>query len=159
MRPEGERALDAFCARHALEEELLATILRSARFLVREAALRSLDPQRLAEDVAALGGDVELSTILLAGYDRARRVLRVELLRTTLAPHGDTVEEISWRLDRVLATNARPDADVLVARLTLGVRSGEEHRHIPLQLDLEGVRALRLACEAIEARARRGRGS
>jgi hypothetical protein len=156
VRPEAERALDGFCARHALDEELLAAIVRSSRFLVREAAFRALDPQGLAQDIAALGGDIEISTILLAGYDRARRILREEVLRTTLAPHGDTVEDVSWRLDRVLATSARPDADVLVARLTLAVRRGEELRQVPLQLDLDGVRALRLACEAIEARAARG---
>jgi len=154
---EAERALDDFCSRHELDEDLVAAIVRASRFLVREAAQRELDPKRLGDDVMTLSGDQEVRAILLAGYDKARRVLREEISKMALVPHGDTVEDVVWRLDRVLGTSDQADVDVLVAHLTLTVRRGAAVQQLPLQLDLAGVRALRLACEAVEQRAARAR--
>ena len=145
-----ETALDAFCEKHAVDPDHLGRVVRAARFVVRAAALRGLDERALAADLAALTPDAEAVATLLAGYPRARTLLGEGALKRALDVYGDTLVGVDFRVDRLLGSGDSPWLDAPVALFSLELRTREGARPLRFQADLEGVRALRAACEAIE---------
>jgi hypothetical protein len=148
--PEVERLLDAFCARHGVSDVDLATALKACRFLLREASRADLDAAAFAADVDALsGGSEEIRTILLAGYEAAKSVLRREILRNSILDHGRLLAGVDWRLDRVLASEHGSNIGASVAVLTLRYREGDRQERLTLHVLPETLRELRDACDKL----------
>jgi hypothetical protein len=147
---EAEQALDAFCSKYSVDSEHLGRVVRAARFVVRAAALRGLDEAELAADLATLTPDPEAVTTLVGGYPRARKLLGATALKRAMDAFGESLVDVEFRVDRVVGASEAPRLDAPVAFLSLGLRSRDGARSLKLQADLEGVRRLRAACEAIE---------
>jgi hypothetical protein len=63
---------------------------------------------------------------------------------------GESLVDVEFRVDRVVGASDAPHLDAPVAFLSLGLRSRDGARSLKFQADLDGVRRLRAACEAIE---------
>ncbi len=154
---EAERALDAYCAEFALDEDALAQVVSAARFLVREASRRRLSQADLEADLRALVGDEPgIVGALAAGYKRALVHLSQGYAARSVVAHGRILKQIDWRLERIVASNEARVLDVPIGRMTLTTDGPEGIRSVSLQLDMATVRKLRDACEAIEAAATGG---
>lgn len=143
-----ETLLDTFCARHVVEADRLALVLKACRFLLREAALLDLDPLSFAMDVAALTADSrEAQALLLARFDQAKSVVRRDI--GALLDHGKVLTAINWRVDKIAATDVGPQGDRLVAHLTLRYQDGDERGRITLQLTPQLLAELHQVCGAM----------
>jgi hypothetical protein len=134
MPREVEARLSAFCQQLGADPDELAPLLRACRFLLREAARLDLPRARFAEDLAALGADAHTAEILLAGYEKAKGVIRLEILESTLnaSQHGSALS-------------------APVAVLTLRYQEGKEERRLTLQA-LPGVlEQLERACAELRS--------
>ena len=148
LPPEMEAHLTRFCEAFGVPDADLGNAIRACRFLLREASLRDLSRGAFADDVARLsGGSEELSALLLAGFEAAKKVVRGEVLAATLADHGKLVESIEWRTDMVSSSSRGDRIQIPVVWLTLGYREGERRDRISLQLTPEAVQSLRRVCE------------
>jgi hypothetical protein len=144
---EMESTLDRFCATHAVSADVLAPILKAARFLLREAGLVDLDALSFAIDVAMLSNDdAEVERVLLSRFEQAKRVVRADL--RTLLDHGNTLTGINWRLDRVAACDSGA-RDALVAQLTLSYHDGRTPQRLTLQVPPQLLRELRAVCDRL----------
>lgn len=145
-----EAELDDFCGRHGAKGDTLARVLKACRFLVREASKRDLPLAAFAEDVAALAGaDAEVRAVLAAGYEKARAIVRRELVQEALLAHGTVLTNIDWRIDVMRASSSGARLNVPVAHLALDYRDGDKPGRLVLQLPLATVEELKRACEAI----------
>ena len=130
-----EQRLDAYAARHEVGRDELAQTLRGARFLVREAAKRNATQEDFAGDVAQiLGEDAEATRVIVAGYARARDVVRRQGALRVLDEHGRVVESLVWRVDKVEAASSGAQAGERVAIVTMRTRERGEATTLTLQL-------------------------
>lgn len=147
-----ERLLDAFCQEHDVGSEVLARVLKACRFLVREASKRDLDRTALAADLAALapaeGGD-EIQAILLAGYDKAKALVRREIVRAALLDHGRLLTGVDWRIDTIAASSRGAKIQAPVALLTLTYQEGGQSTRLTLQVTPDMLRELQRLCAEI----------
>ncbi|EYF08878.1 Hypothetical protein CAP_2739 [Chondromyces apiculatus DSM 436] len=156
LPPEMEAHLTRFCEAFGVPDADLGNAIRACRFLLREASLRDLSRGAFADDVARLSagaagaaGAEELSGLLLAGFEAAKKVVRGEVLAATLADHGKLVESIEWRTDMVSSSSRGDKIQIPVVWLTLGYREGERRDRISLQLTPEAVQSLKRVCERL----------
>lgn len=151
--PEVEAQLDEFCRKHGVNDSDLARALKACRFLVREAAKRDLPLTVFLEDVTALAGaESETSQVLAAGYDRARALLRRDMLGEALRAQGTVLTGVHWRLDSIRASSTGLRASADVALVTLEYLEGDSAGRLVLHLPLAEVETLKRACEEILAR-------
>lgn len=151
--PAVEVQLDNFCRKHAVNDDDLARVLKACRFLVREAAKRDLPLSVFMEDVTALAGaESETSLVLASGYEKARALLRHDMLGEALRAQGTVLTGVHWRLDtiRTSSTGVRASADV--ALMTLEYLEGNKSGRLVLHLPLAEVEALKRVCEEILAK-------
>jgi len=162
-----EATLDAFVRAHAVDAVALALALKAHRFLLRQAAALNLEPRQFAEDLAALAGHPEgdpqttgtdggpdVVAALMPLYPRAVATVRDELIRRTLADHGNVLEEIRWRVELLSSSDRVLGLRVPILVLTLHYRKGERLEQLTLQLLPDLVR--RLGAVAERALTRRG---
>lgn len=150
--PAVETQLDEFCRKHGVSDGDLARVLKACRFLVREAAKRDLPLAVFLEDVAALAGaESETSLVLAAGYEKARALLRRDMLGEALRAQGTVLTGIHWRLDSIRASSTGLRAGADVALMTLEYLEGGRADRLVLHLPLAEVEALKRACEEILA--------
>lgn len=151
--PVVETQLDDFCRRHAVNDGDLARVLKACRFLVREAAKRDLPLTVFMEDVTALAGaESETSLVLASGYEKARALLRRDMLGEALRAQGTVLTGIHWRLDTIRASSTGVRASADVALMTLEYLEGDRAGRLVLHLPLTEVEALKRACEEILTR-------
>lgn len=150
LPPAAERVLDTFASTHKISPDHLGRVIRACRFVVRAAVQRGLSDQELATDLALLTPDAQVVAILLSGYEQAQVSLRGVALERALGLHGERLTGVDYRVDRLCGTRDAPRLDVLVAMFSLELRSADGAKQLRFQADLDAVRALRKACEAIE---------
>jgi len=146
-----EARLDAFCRAHEAHPDVLSRALKACRFLVWQASSRGLPRQAFAADLAALHPSLELSDILLAGYDAAVAQVRRELLRGALLDHGNVLDGVDWRIDYVATSSRGGVLRAPVGVLTLRYRTGGKEERLTLQLVPEALRELQEACASLTA--------
>jgi hypothetical protein len=144
-----ERDLDAFCARHRVADDHLARALKACRFLLREAAKLDLEAAAFASDLAKVSPDPVVVALLAAGYERAKRVVRRQILRAALLEHGRVLTGADWRLDTMTASSHGARMSAPVAVLTLRHQDGDKEGRTTFHAPLAAVAELRAACEAI----------
>ena len=148
--PEAEARLTEFCKTHGADEGALGAAIKACRFLLRSAASLDLSRAVFAEDLANLSGEgQELSELLLAGYDRAKNLIRVEILQGALADHGKLCEGIDWRVDYLTSSNRGEKLRIPVAMLTLRYREGSRSDRITVQFLPDAIKDLRKICDQI----------
>ncbi len=148
--PAVETQLDDFCRRHGVNDDDLARVLKACRFLVREAAKRDLPLPAFLEDVAALAGaESETALVLASGYEKARALLRRDMLGEALRAQGTVLTGIHWRLDTIRASSTGIRASADVALVTLEHLEGDKAGRLVLHLPLAEVEALKRVCEEI----------
>jgi hypothetical protein len=146
-----DRALDAFCARHALTVDELGSVIKASRFLLRAAARANLTKAQLAEDVDALTGSSPVAReILLSGFDAAKARLRQAILRGTLEDHSKLVVDIGWQLEHIVASDRGERMDIALAALTFRYREGAEEKRVTLHLLPDAVQTLTAACQRLQ---------
>lgn len=148
-----EARLTAFCARHQAADGDLARSLKACRFLLRSAVKLGVDQERFAADLDALGGDdaPRLRALLLPGFDAARRFVREEIVRRTLAEHGKLVEGVDWRVEQLVASNHGDGVDQRVAAVTLRFSEGDRRERITLYFTPEMLAELARAHARLRA--------
>jgi len=135
VTPEIEQQLGAFCRRHEVAEADLSHVIRIARFLLRSAASISLDATSFKEDLAsAWPGFDHLHEVLMDGYEPVTQELRSRLLADALLKHGHVLQNIEWRVDRVVADTAAPRLEMPVAIVTLTHSYRDQKGSLTLQL-------------------------
>jgi hypothetical protein len=149
ITPRTEEAIDAFARRFVVQPEALARILRGCRTLLRAAALVDLDGGAFAEDVRKLGdGFDDLAEILLVGYEPAKRQIRTEIIRGALFDHGNVLDGVSWRVERVVTSDHGP-LGFPIAVLTLRYADRLKQERLTLQVTPEKLKELRAACDKL----------
>jgi hypothetical protein len=149
ISPGTEEAIDAFAQRFEVQPEGLARVLRGCRTVVRAAALVDLDGPGLARAIAALGDGLEaVTSILLLGFDAARRQIVGGIVRAALFEHGPVLEGVSWRTDHVVPSGHRALAFPL-ALVTLRYVNGAAIERITLQATRERLLDLKAMCDAL----------
>jgi hypothetical protein len=144
LTPQIEELLTGFCRAFEAPDADVGSAIRACRFLLREASIRNLSPSAFADDIARLsGGSKELTSILLAGFEAAKKVVRSEIVAASLADHGKLCETIEWRVDTVSTSSRGDKIQIPVVWLTLGYREGERRDRISLQLTPEAVQSFR----------------
>jgi hypothetical protein len=152
LPPAVEAQLDEFCRRYGANDAELARVLKACRFLVREAVKRDLPLTAFAEDVATLTGEEsEIRAVLGAGYDKARVLLRRDMLGDALKAQGTVLTGIHWRLDTIRASSNGMRASANVALVTLEYLEGDKSGRLVLHLPLGKVEELKRALEEILA--------
>jgi hypothetical protein len=151
-----EADLDAFCQAHGVRGAELARAVRACRFLVWQASCRDLPRERFAEDLASLSPSPELGSVLLAGYEAGKAQVRNELLRGALLDHGNVLDAVDWRVDRVTTSSRGGALEATVGVLTLRYRAGGKDERLTVQLVPEALRELHQACERLAEAAKRG---
>jgi hypothetical protein len=145
-----EARLTEFCKAHGADQGELAAAIKACRFLLRSAVSLDLSRAVFAEDLASLAGEGrELSELLLAGYDSAKKLIRAEILQGALADHGKLCEGIDWRVDYLASSNRGEKLRIPVAMLTLRYREGSQSDRITLQFLPDAIRDLRKICDQI----------
>jgi hypothetical protein len=126
--------VDAFCASTGADGEALARVVRAARVLLRAAARVDLAKERFADDLAAIApGPDGPARLLLAGWDKAREVLRRELAERAILAHGKVLTGVDWRVDTIGAVKGGPRLGQPVVMLTLTYREGDRTERVTLQ--------------------------
>jgi len=131
-----EPLLTHFCKEHQIGDEALARPLKASRFVLRAAAEVDLERTRFGEDIAALGGAraSRLAEVLMGGFDAAKAFVRRGLVQRSLEAHGKTVERVTWRIDRIVASSEANNLEAAVAIVTLDCREGGKRERMTLQL-------------------------
>jgi hypothetical protein len=156
LAPTLEAQLDDFCRRYRVNDDDLARVLKSCRFLVREGARRDLPLNVFLADVTALvGEEEEIHAVLGAGYERARALLRRDFLGDALRAQGTVLTGIHWRLDTLRASSSGLRASADVALMTLDYAEGERPGRLVLHLPLTEVEDLKRVCDEILENSRR----
>lgn len=147
-----EAVLDRFCAAHQANPDVLAPALKATRFFVRQAAARDLSAAVFAEDLMAVTeGDEALARTLAGGYEGAKNVLRVELMRQALTDHGKVLERVDWRTDILNASSRGERFRMPYVTLTFTYREGEQQGRVSLQMPRDAIGQLRALCDTILA--------
>lgn len=146
-----ERALDAYVARHALDPDELAAILKACRFLLRGAARIALRKNLFADDIDALTGQrAEVRELLVGGYDAAIAALRREMVGGTLGDHGKVVQSVRWKIERLVASDRASAIDMPIASLTFNyLEGGNAKDRVTLVFPPEVLGDLMDACRAL----------
>jgi hypothetical protein len=140
----------AFSGRHGAEPGAVARALRGCRVLVRNAAMLDLAAETLAGDARSVeGAGAPVASMLLRGYDAARRQLHDTAARAAMAEHGRVLEGFDWRLDRVVASGVGGALSFPVVVMTLRCRDGGRPERITFQADPERIRELHGLCEKL----------
>ena len=146
--PENRQRVGTFSNGYGLAEEAVVAALRSCNFLLRQASMLDLDADAFQKDIAELsGGDLQTAGPILANYNAAKADLRLQILRETLADHGNVLVGLDWRVDNVTTSDRGVKLHSDVVFLTLRYRDGNKAERITLQLTPEAVKELRLFCE------------
>lgn len=149
-----EQRLEELCGESGVSSADLSRVIRSARFLLREAARLDIERPLFERDLDAIfSGDGErghrAKLTLLAGFDAAMAELRAEILEGTLADHGKLLVGVDWRVDTLSTSSRGVKLRTPVVVLTLRYQDGERRERITLQA-LPGVlEQLRRVCENI----------
>jgi len=144
-----ERRLDDFCARHRVADEHLARALKACRFLLREAAKLDLDLPSFTKDLAQVARDPAIGALLAAGYERAKSLVRKQILRAVLLDHGQALTSVDWRLDHVTASSHGARMNAPIAILTLRAQEADRSTRTTFHASLAAIAELRAACDAI----------
>lgn len=140
-------AVTAFCQSHRVTHGDLAAPIAACRFLFRQAAKSDLDVDALRADAAALSGEGSpLVERLAAWYERARPLLRQEIIVTALAQHGNLVTGVDWRLDVVQQSQDGVALEAPVVLMTFRYRKGEDKKRVTLQFLPAHVKELQAIC-------------
>jgi hypothetical protein len=135
MSDELGQLLSRFCLSHEIAEADLGHVIRICRWLLHQAASVDLTLEHLGEDIGRIwpepGG---LRDVLGANYLTVKNELRDVLLANALVKHGNVLENVEWRIDRVAADANAPRLDLPVALVTLSYRNRERREHLTLQL-------------------------
>lgn len=145
-----EQRLTDFCRRFELDDGHLARALKACRHLVRAASAADLDRARFADDIACLAGESDaprIQSILLAGYDAARTLLRAELAAKTLAVHDDLVKSIDYRVEQIVASSHGENLNLRVLALSFQLERGGRDERVTVHLAPEQIEQLLRACE------------
>ncbi len=145
-----ESILDQFCTKHGAAGDDVAAVLKALRFLVREAAVRDLSRAVFAEDLAALGGlEGDAMTTLISRYDIAKRLVRDEALRRSLADHGKLLEQITWRADHIGSSSQGERLNAPISLLSFTYIEGDRRERLTLQVLPAQLRELRALCDKL----------
>jgi hypothetical protein len=148
-----EQRLAAFAKEHSVNDNVLGRALRASRFLLREAASRNLPWAVYEADLRQLTDNEVIVELHREGYARAVATIRGELINRSRTSFGPRVVGLGWRMELGVATHELDALGDLLVKMLFVVREGSVERPMQLELGLDGVRSLREACEAIEARA------
>lgn len=150
ISPAAEARLTEFYQTHGVDEGALGASVKACRFLLRSAASLDLSRAVFAEDLTSLMGEGrEVSELLLAGYDRAKILIRAEILEGALADHGKLCEGIDWRVDYLTSSNRGEKLRIPVAMLTVRYREGNRSDRITVQFLPDAIKELRMICDQI----------
>ena len=134
-----EADMRAFAGEHDADVPAIVRVVRACRFLLREAAMRDVAMADFADDLQLLGADDDTCTALLQGYDRAKELVRANVVQAAISDHGKVVERVAWRVDHVTASHQAYALHVPVAVLTLSYREGDKRERVTLQLSADAV--------------------
>jgi hypothetical protein len=137
--------------RHELELEDVGPGIKSAAFLMREAASFDVGADALQCDVFALAGDAGVATMVAALYSKAKPVLRAEIVRSALVAHGKVLTGVEWRIDTLGSSDRGRKLNVPVALLTLHYQDGSRPDRVTVQVVPELLDALREVCNELLA--------
>jgi hypothetical protein len=130
--------LSAFCLQHEIAEADLGHVIRICRWLLHSAASVDLSSERLGQDIDTLWPEPgALRGVLLDNYPAVKSLLRDVLLANALVKHGNVLDNVEWRIDRVAADTKAPRLDLPVALVTLSYRNRDRSEHLTLQLTPE----------------------
>jgi hypothetical protein len=135
-----------------IDRRVLASAVRGARALVRQAVLLDLPAGALFEDARALsGGSADVAQLLAAAFDPARAQIRVEIIGGVLRDHGNILEAVDWRMEHVARSSRSDHIAFPIAVLSLRYRDGDRARRLTVQATRERLRELRAICDKLLA--------
>lgn len=149
--PEHRQLLESYAMRFEANPAQLMGAVRACQFLLRQAAACKLEPAQFLADVQALSGTERAAVELLAPhYLRVRNHLRLQLLESTLADHGNVLVGFDWRIDTVSVSNHGEMENVPVVFLNLSYRNADDTRKLSLQLSPSAVASLKAFWDRFE---------
>lgn len=146
---EAAELLEAYRRSFQLDEDALAHAIKACRFLIREAARLDVSAEQFGEDIRSLHPSKEIPELLLAGFERAKLQVRMEILRGAIADHGNLLVGVDWRIDTMEAADRGVRLKLPVALMTFRYREGSELRRITLQLMPDMLGELRAICDRV----------
>jgi hypothetical protein len=147
--PDVEAQLNQFCRDFDVSGKDVARAVKACRVLLRQAAAIGLSGEEFARDLDSLGDTGVLKDALLSGYDLAVKVVRDEILRGTFADHGKLVERVSWRVDKIAASDRGEKIGLPVVVMTLAYHEGGRRKRITVQMGPDQLRELRAMCDRL----------
>lgn len=139
-----------FCRAHDVEPDQLGPGVRALRAFLRGAAYFDASPEQLMDDLVSLDPSAtKLRDALAVGFDTAKQTVRSELQVRSLLDHGKVLEKLSWRVDRMAASQHGRDFDSAVVWMTLSYREGDERGRISLQAPPALLRELHAMCTTV----------
>lgn len=148
--PEVEQRLTEFCRRFDADDAALARVLKASRHLLRAAAAADLDRALFAEDVARLAGEADaprVSSLLLAGYDAAKALIRGEIAQRTLADHEGLASAVDYRVEQIVSSTHGDNLRLRVLALTFRTSRGGHEERVSVRLGPAQIEDLLRACE------------
>jgi hypothetical protein len=144
QNPDNRQLIESYAQRHDANAANVLGALRACDFLLRQGAALNLDEAAFRSDLVALsGGSAAGVELILPRYVEIRERLRERLLEDTLADHGNVLVGFDWRVDAVHMSNHGQMDDTTVVLLNLRYRSGDEQKHLALQLAPRAVALLK----------------
>ena len=149
---ESQRTIFALCEEHGVDPSCVLEPLRGARFLLQAAARSAATREAFVEDLERLVRPGELRHAvgtLVPCFDKAVPRLRERIVARSIADHGKLVEDVHWRIDKIIQSEHGDGVNVPVVVLTLRYREGERAERVTLHLLPEQLKKLESACASI----------
>jgi hypothetical protein len=144
VNPESRQLIESYAQRYDANAANVLGAVRACDFLLRQAASLNVEEAGFRSDLVALsGGSPAGIELILPRYEEIRQRLRERLLEDTLADHGNVLVGFDWRVDAVHMSNHGQMDDATVVLLNLRYRSGDEQKHLALQLPPRTVALLK----------------
>jgi hypothetical protein len=150
--PEHRQLVEGYAMRFDANPAHVAGAVAALQYMLRQAAILNLPDTAFFTDVQTLSGSDRAGIELLAPhYQRVRNHLRLQLLESTLADHGNVLVGFDWRIDQVNVSNHGEMQNVPVVFLNLIYRHGAEpNKRLSLQLTPSAIASLKAFWDRFE---------
>ncbi len=138
------------CRKLDVDPEKAAPAIKSARWLLRNAASNDVSPDELTQDLRALAGaDTPVCDLVVPVYEKALPSIRLEIVQGALRAHGNVLTGLEWRIDTIGASNLGANLKFPVALLTLHYQDRQQPGSFTVQLTSDMVAQLRDLCDQL----------
>jgi hypothetical protein len=150
-----ESRAQAYCKLYGVPQADLGAALRGCLFLLTRASQVALPAEAFRQDLEALSTEnTAVIDVVMAGYEEARTLIRLEMAKGTLFDHGKVLVGVDWRLDMVHASDRGANLGLPVALLTLRFSDGQPEQgreeRVTMYAIPEMVKQLRAALEKLD---------